>query len=317
MSVMERVLTTLPLPHALAKEYGFQVIPVRQALIESHTPHVFIERGEQLLRVRNAPAMVKAAVGYAEMRGFKQALATTSGDLVDFVAAWSVLGPDFIAHSLPVFARSSKKTHEQIGAVLRALSEPQADSDEVEHDPAPVCLDRFLAEQERLQLQGRYHSNDWRRYLGDLIMGRNPALPSPATPGRAVPVALLGNLSWPADLITYIDVFGGRVVYDEWVQLAARLALASEPCKALAESPLVCGLKARLKALKPYLDTVQAIILVVEPFSASALEEAWFRREIDKPVLVIEAGDMGRLDATRLMRLENFASVALGYREGT
>jgi len=104
------------------------------------------------------------------------------------------------------------------------------------------------------------------------------------------------------------------VVYDEWGQLGANLALSESPYQGLSDSPLVLGLKAREERLKAILDKVQAAILVAEPFCASALEEAWFRSTLKIPILVLESDSLGNLDATSLSRLENFANVAFSGR---
>jgi len=126
----------------------------------------------------------------------------------------------------------------------------------------------------------------------------------------------MGYLAGFPDLPLFIEALGGRVVYDEWLQLAAELVLAPEPMRGLAESPLCAGFGARSRRLHEVLDDVDAVILVTEPFCSLAMEEAWLRDSVRRPLLVLESESLAGLDATRRLRLGNFASMAFGRRTG-
>jgi hypothetical protein len=171
---------------------------------------------------------------------------------------------------------------------------------------------RALARLEERQLDRAFSSLDWRRFLLAIVADADsPPLPPPDDSGHSrFPVAVLGSLAGLADLPATLEVFGGRVVYDEWPQLAAQLCLAEEPFPALSSSPLVLGLPARLERLAARRDRIGAVILVTEPFCATAMEEAWFRGGLDKPLLALESESLGPLDATKVSRLESFAAMA-------
>ncbi len=309
---MSRTLTTLPLPLSLAARYVLAVHPVRAALVEAGPQHVFGERGERLLGVRNAPPTVKAAVGLAEMRGYRHALVAGAGDIIDYRAAFTVLEPHLQTHVLPLFPGDAERTARAGEPVLRAVGDGETGP-----NLDVRMLARSLDAQEERQLRGALPSAEWRRLLLGLLHGAAPALPQPDAGGEErARVALLGHLAGPPEILDYIEVFGGRVVYEEWLQCAVRIALAAEPWQALATSPLVGGVDARIANLEPILDRVDAIVAVVEPFCALALDEAWMRGALRKPLLVLEVESLAHLDATRVMRLENFAEMAFRKMAG-
>jgi hypothetical protein len=127
-------------------------------------------------------------------------------------------------------------------------------------------------------------------------------------------VAVLGPLVGFPDLVGRIGALGGRVVYEEWRELAAEMEEAEDWAGALACGPLVAGLPARLARLRAIAAEVQAAILVTEPFCALAMEETFFRRvliETRLPMLVLEAEGYGPMDAARVTRLEAFAEAAM------
>ncbi len=310
---MIRALVTLPLPSRLLIKAGIQTQPVRALLAESGATQVFLERGEKLLGIRNAPATAKAAAGLAEVRGYRHAIVSVPGDLVDHRAALTILHPHLATHLLPIVPGNSE-------LIELAWQRMVAGFDNTDGIPAASdqrLLARSLEEHARRQRQGHYPSAEWRRFLLGLLLGGAPALPAADEKAKPAKVALLGALAGPTDLLDYIEMFGGRVVYDEWLELSAELFFAEQPFEALSSSPLVCGLTSREERVKGILEDVDAIVLVVEPFCASALEEAWVRSAFRKPILVIEADGLGHLDATRVMRLENFAAMAFaGGKDG-
>jgi hypothetical protein len=309
---MTRALVTLPLPGHLLADAGIQAQPLRALLAEAGSSQVFLERGEKLLGVRNAPPTAKAGAGLAEIRGYRHAIVALPGDLVDHRAALSALHPHLCTHLLPLVPGNA----DLVKVAWQRLVE------EFEPSPAPQStgdyrlLARSLEEHARRQRQGQYPSAEWRRFLLGLLLGGAPPLPVPDEKTMPARVALLGGLAGPSDLIDYIEMFGGRVVYDEWLELSSELFFAEHPFEALANTPLVAGLAAREERINEILDGVDAIILIVEPFCASALEEAWVRSAFRKPILVIEADGLGHLDATRVMRLENFAALAFAGKGG-
>lgn len=244
----------------------------------------------------------------AELRGMRDVLAGTAGELTDFRAALSVLHPHTSVHSLTIHPGDEQKTRRDVEPVLEALA---SSSDEADPDLKLGMLDRMLDQQTRHQMDGAYPSPEWRSFLLSVLRGNSVRLPRPGEgDGARIPVALLGALGGQQDLPSYIEVFGGRVVYDEWAQLAAELAVSREAYLGLSHSPLVLGPAARFARLKPMLSRVAAVILVAEPFCASAMEEAFFRGLVRKPLLVLDFETLANLDATRLMRLENFADSA-------
>ncbi len=309
---MTRALVTLPLPGQLLSESGIQAQPLRAILAETGTSQVFLERGERLLGVRNAPPTAKAAVGMAEMRGYRHAIVSLPGDLIDHRAALSTLQPHLSTHLLPIVPGQPRLTEEAWQRFVAKLEPPAT----VMATGNYRLLARSLEEHARRQRQGQYPSAEWRRFLLGLLLGGAPVRPTADERVKPARVALLGGLAGPSDLIDYIEMFGGRIVYDEWLELSAELYFAERPFEALANSPLVAGLLAREKRINQILEGVDAIVLIVEPFCASALEEAWVRSAFRKPILVIEADGAGHLDATRVMRLENFATMAFGADGG-
>ena len=307
---MKVVGTTLPLPHVLAARFGLRTINIRVALHLAQEPHVFDERGEKLLAVRNVPPTVKGAVGLAELRGIRHILTPSTGDIVDFRAALSCLHPHVSQPLLPVYPGDEQRTREGVDAVLSRLSVGQGPVVE----PVDVSVfSKVLGDLERRQLAGAFCSVDWQSFLLSLVQGTDARLPEEdGRQGQRARVAVLGYLAGMPDLMSYVEAFGGRVVYAEWPQMAARLALSGSPYQALANSPLVLGLGARLAHAQRAADQVDAYILVTEPFCSLALEEAWFRAHLRKPLLMLESESLGILDATRLSRLESFAGVAFG-----
>jgi len=309
---MKTVGVTLPVPRILAERHGLRTVCFRAALQQAEDAGVYESRGEQLLGVRNAPPTVKAAVGLAEMQGLDSVLAATAGDLNDFRAALSVLHPAIETDLLPVIPRNEAATREAADKVLADVGVAAAGGS---LRTEPTMLRRALKELERKALEGAFSSVEWRSFLLRIVRGNEVQLPLEDSEGRErAKVALLGNLSGPLDLAASIEVFGGRVVYDEWLQLAARLTLSETPYGDLAFSPLVQGLAQRSRELSSRLPNVDAVVLVVEPFCASSMEEVWFRAALSKPMLVLEAETLGNMDATRQLRLENFASAAFARR---
>ncbi len=309
---MIRSLVTLPLPGCLLSDAGVYAQPLRALLADVGTSEVFLERGEKLLGVRNAPPTAKAAVGLAEVRGYRHAILAVPGDLVDHRAALSVLYPHLEMHLLPIVPGDAKlmaMAWQGLVAGLPTAMPPPANADY-------RLLARSLEEHARRQRRGLYPSAEWRRFLLGLLLGGTPVAPTSDDKAGLAKVALLGGLAGPGDLLDYIEMFGGRVVYDEWLELSNEIFFGEEPFATLANSPLVCGLGAREQRVTEILDEVDAIVLVVEPFCASALEEAWVRSAFRKPILVIEADGLGHLDATRVMRLENFAAMAFARARG-
>jgi len=296
------------MPHLLLARYGLHAVTFRAALHQAKDPRVFEERGEVLLRVRNAPGSVKGAVGMAELRGMRDVLVGTSGDLTDFKAAFSALHPHTATHTLTIHAGDARKCKRDIEPVLEALADEGSDESLSELS----VLDRMLEQQTRRQVEGACPSPEWRSFLLSVLRGNSVSLPRPGDDddGKRTPVALLGHLCGQPDLPSYVEVFGGRVVYDEWAQLAAELAVCREPYLGLAQSPLLLGPAARFERLKPLLSGIEAVILVTEPFCASSMEEAFFRGVVRKPLLVLDCETLANLDATRLLRLENFAASA-------
>jgi len=208
---------------------------------------------------------------------------------------------------LPLFPGDRKRTEVAVSACLADLSGGPGQAVRVDVG----MLHRVLADMARRQENGAFSSTDWHRFLVSLVIGTDVDLPNADGEGqRRAPVALMGYLAGLPDLPGYIEVFGGRVVYDEWPQLAAEIAITPSPFDLLASSPLIMGLEARLARVRPVLDKVNAVVLVVEPFCATAMEEAYFRARVDKPLLVLESESLEKLDATKLSRLENFAKVA-------
>ncbi len=302
---MTRALMTFPLPKVLVRGLGMRAVPLRALLATAGPLHVFVERGEGVLGIRNVPPTVKAAVGVADVRGYRHALVASPGDLVDYRAALSVLSPHLETHLLPLYANDAPRMEDAYESLRERFS-----------GPAPVAagderlLARTLREHAARQLTGACTSPDWRRFLLGLLTGTHPEPPELAPAPERARVALMGALAGPSDLLDYIEVFGGRVVYDEWAQLAAELTYSSQPFADLTTSPLLCGLQAREARLREIENSVDAVVLVVEPFCALAMEEAWLRSAIRKPLLVVEADGPGHLDATRVMRLENFSALA-------
>lgn len=309
---MIRSLVTLPLPGRLLSDAGVQAQPLRAVLAEAGASQVFLERGEKLLGIRNAPPSARAAVGLAEVRGYRHAILAVPGDLVDHRAALSILHPHLEMHLLPVVPGDAPLLERAWQGLRKSL--PPGPSSTPPGDYR--LLARSLEEYARRQRSGLYPSAEWRRFLLGLLLGGTPVPPTADGNSGGAKVALLGGLAGPGDLLDYIEMFGGRVVYDEWLELSNEIFFAERPFEVLADSPLVCGLGAREKRMKKILGDVDAVVLVVEPFCASALEEAWVRSAIRKPTLVIEADGLGHLDATRVMRLENFASMAFASARG-
>lgn len=303
---MTRALVTLPLPSNLLAGAGIQAQPIRALLADSGANQVFLEHGEKLLGVRNAPPTAKAAAGLADVRGYRHAIVSVPGDLVDQRAALSVLYPHLQTHLLPIVPERA----DLMEAAWQRLADDLGPTPELPIAGDGRLLGRALEEHARRQRRGHYPSAEWRRFLLGLLLGGAPALPAPDEKVGLARVALLGGLAGPSDLLDYIEMFGGRVVYDEWLELSGELFFADRPFEAIANSPLVCGLASREARVKVMLGGIDAIVLVVEPFCASALEEAWVRSAFRKPILVVEADGLGHLDATRVMRLENFASMA-------
>ncbi len=302
---MSTLATTLPLPHLLTRKLAGRTSVIRAVLHLAESPYLYEERGEELLGVRNAAATVKAAVGWAEVSGVRRVLAATAGDIVDYAAAFTRLHPHVTTHPLPVYPGDAVRTREGVSALLDEL--PAADNEE--GAPHAAMHVRLLAEAFGRQREGVFPSGAWHSFLLDLL--RPAAVPLPEVDGLQddrVPVAVMGSLAGFSDLYDLVEMQGGRVVYDEWAELAAELALAREPFDALAQSPLVTGPVARLARLRPHLEDVAAVILVVEPFSASALDEAWFRNDLGKPLLVLESERLGFMDSARQLRLENFCT---------
>lgn len=297
--------TTLPLPHLLAGDLGLRTSVVRSVLHRAEGPYLYEERGEELLGVRNAAATVKAAVGWAEVSGVRHLLAATAGDIVDYAAAFTRLHPHVTTHMLPVYPGDANRTRDGMSAVLNKLPAAGSGASPLEKPMHGRLLGEMLGRQRQLV----FPSGAWHNFLLDLL--RPSAVPLPEADGFGedrVPVAVMGCLAGFSDLYDLVEMQGGRVVYDEWPELAAELALAREPYEALAQSPLVMGPEARLARLKPHLDDISAVILVVEPFSASALDEAWFRNDLGKPMLVLESERLGLMDSARQLRLENFST---------
>ena len=305
---MNMLATTLPLPHVLTMGLGFRSTVIRAVLHRAESPHVYEERGEELLGVRNAAATVKAAVGWAEVSGVRHLLAATAGDIVDYAAAFTRLHPHVATHLLPVYPGDVARTREGVSALLDELP-AGGGCGRVAERQETAMHGRLLAEMLGRQRQRVFPSGAWHNFLLDLL--QPAAVPLPEADGShddRVPVAVMGCLAGFSDLYDLVEMQGGRVVYDEWAELAAELALAREPYAAMARSALVTGPVARLARLKPHLDDISAVILVVEPFSASALDEAWFRNDLGKPLLVLESERLGLMDSARQLRLENFST---------
>lgn len=363
---MKTVGVTLPIPFVLSSSRGLKTACFRACLHQAEEAHVYEARGERLLGVRNTTCTVKGAVGFAEMKGLKDVLIATAGELNDFRAAMSPLRSNISTHLLPIYPRDEVGTSAGVNAVLDAVSDscsltcgseaeregrnlekgngdgtpsspacqsnPKGESGTLwrERDsgarPRVPCwrsvpiidtslVRRVFTDLESMAGEGAFRSTEWRRYLLNMVNGCEAELPREDGEGeKRARVALLGRLSGLADLPAAIERYGGRVVYDEWLQLAARLVLSDRPYFDLAYSPLVLGLRERTRVLTSRLARVDALILVVEPFSACALEETWFRGETRKPLLVLESETLGNLDATKVARLENFAAAVFSHR---
>jgi len=308
---MKTVASTLPIPRRLAAAYGLRCVALRAELHAAAEARVYEERGERVLALRNAPPSVKAAVGLVELRGIPGVLCATPGDIVDFSAAMSALEPACRVVPLSLVPSDVERTGAGVTHALESLAGPPA---------GPGTLDVLavrLPELERRQSRGSYPSGEWRRFLLDLVRGAAPPLPlEDESDDRRARVAVVGYLAGYPELPLMVESLGGRVVYDEWLQLAAELVVASDPMRELAESPLCCGLGARARRLLEIIDDVDAVILVSEPFCSLALEEAWLRDFVRRPLLVLESETMAGLDATRRLRLESFASLAFRRRSG-
>lgn len=311
---MKNIGTTLPIPRALlGPAHGFRVTVLRSALHCCTSPHLYEEQGEHALKVRNAPPTVKGAVGWARLKGLRHILAPTCGDLVDFRAAFSCLAPHTDVHLLPICPGDARRTQERIAPVLERLVQEGDEGDVGNLDNR--VLGRLHEELARRQLQGCFGSVEWHRYLLALVDGSESDVPQADDSGDGrCRVAVLGYLAGLSDLYELVEYLGGRVVLDEWAELAAQLVLAQDPYEALSSSPWVLGLNARFERLKRCLGDVGAVILVTEPFCALAIEETWFRNVVKVPFLVLECNRLGALDAGQQLRLENFAGTVFGGR---
>jgi hypothetical protein len=308
---MKTIATTLPIPRRLAESFGVRCVTLRAELHAVAEARVYEERGERVLSLRNAPPTVKGAVGLVELRGISAALCPTSGDIVDFPAALSCLEPGCRVIPLSVVPNDTARTEAGISSAFESIAGAAA---------APSSLDLVgsrLAELQRRQLAGAFPSGEWHRFLLDVVRGAVQGLPIEDESGRSrARVAVMGYLAGFPDLPLLIEALGGRVVYDEWLQLAAELVLASEPARSVAQSPLCLGFGARSRRLHEIMEEVDAVILITEPFCSLALEEAWLRDAVRRPLLVLESESLAPLDATRRLRLENFASMAFARRTG-
>ncbi len=308
---MKTVATTLPVPRRLALRHGVRPVVLRAELHAAAEARVYEERGERVLGLRNAPPSVKGAVGLVELRGIPAVLCATAGDIVDFSAALSCLEPGCSVVPLSVVPSDVSLTSAGVDAAMASAGGPARE------DSALDVVAPRLAELQRRQAQGAFPSGEWHRFLLDLVRGTLPPLPVADESGAdKTRVAVMGHLAGFPDLPLMLESLGARVVYDEWLQLAAELVLAAEPARALAESPLCIGFGARSRRLHEILDDVDAVILVTEPFCSLAMEEVWLRDAVRRPLLVLESESLAFLDATRRLRLENFASMAFRRRAG-
>jgi hypothetical protein len=312
---MRNVGTTLPLPRTLlGNAQGMRVNVLRSHLHLSRSPHLYEEQGERVLRVRNTPPSVKGAVGFAQLKGLRDLLMPTVGDLVDFKAAFSCLAPHSRLWTLPVFPGNTEQTREHLEPVLRRLVEPATQSQQGAVDTR--MLSRLLEDLCVRQRDGCFSSVEWHSHLLSCVDGRDAAVPQ--ADERVVPrgrVAVMGYLAGLPDLYELVEYLGGRVVYDEWAEAAASLVLAEDPYHGIAHAPFVLGLEARIRLLQELDDRLDAVIFVSEPFSALAVEETWFRNVIKLPLLSLECSRLGLMDSGQQLRLENFARTTFGRAE--
>lgn len=298
----------------LGTAQGMRVNVLRSHLHLSRSPHLYEEQGERVLRVRNTPPSVKGAVGFAQLKGLRDLLIPTAGELVDFTAAFSSLAPHSRLWTLPVFPGNTEKTREHLGPVLQRLVQQDTDSETGLVDTR--MLSRLLGDQCARQLEGCFASVDWHSHLLACVDGRDADVPQAEE--RMEPrgrVAVMGYLAGLPDLYELVEYLGGRVVYDEWAEAAARLVLAGDPYHGIAHSPFVLGLEERLRLLMERNDRLDAVIFVSEPFSALAVEETWFRNVIKLPLLSLECTRLGLMDSGQQLRLENFARTSFGRAE--
>lgn len=118
---MNGIFTTLATLHGETAGDATPIYSIRDYL-ECHPRAAhFVECGEGILGVRNAPAMVKAAVGAALEEQWETVLLATECDLTDFRAAFQALAHRLHVETLPLCSGSVWPAMEEVDSMLKAL----------------------------------------------------------------------------------------------------------------------------------------------------------------------------------------------------
>ncbi|GEM_PF-3771405 len=272
---MGNIFTTLAFLHGAVTAGGDRFISIRDYLQGHRRAAAFVETGERLAGVRNAPAMVKGAVGAASVEGWEQVLLATELDLTDFRCALEAMDGAPLTTVIPLIPGEPSRTEEEVAGILGPMFpvERSVDSNEIalpaEWDESHVVVLGGLPTGLR-GLAQRCQELGWRSVVDLWDLRRAPV-----------------GVSTPGQLL----------------EAASDFALWDDP-----ET-----FSARVKGLVG--SAAPPMILRTEPFCGTQLQEVWLRRLWPGPLLVLEAQGIAPLDASVNLRLEAFrAMCASGLR---
>lgn len=284
---MRRFFTTIGALDGCETESGWILMSIRRYLLTHPRAALLVESGEGVLGIRNAPAMVKAAVGAAIEERWQRVLLATECDLTDFRAAFCGLGGRLDVLTLPLTLGNAIGTRRDVEALRTAGQDGQQ---------APWWPSLS---------QGSFGQSDASSLAapgaGKLRLSWPPSERRFVVAGPPAGITDLGqqasDLGWQLGLDLWELACSRRT--RDWISDACSFASAiQEPLGAVDVAPGSCP----------------PLILRSEPFCGTQLSEVAIRQLWPGPVLVLEAQRIGPMDAGQKIRLSAFLEMcsALG-----